>query len=100
MTDRDKIVEIMALGRYTRHEDVTIEDFAKLSEKLQEQWMRGDRAALEALEEAGYAVVPKEPTLRMVTEMWKAQGDPKDGICFGMDRAYQAMLTAAQGDEG
>lgn len=49
-------------------------------------------AALSALDAAGFAVVPKEPTEAML----EAGANKYDGDMNKQERAYRAMLSAAQ----
>lgn len=56
-------------------------------------------AALSALDAAGYAVVPKEPTEAMLTAgvpRLMSSGRGSNALCF----AYRAMLQASQSDTG
>jgi hypothetical protein len=52
---------------------------------------KGVRAALAAIDAAGFAIVPKEPTEEMETAYWRAQGMDR-APC---DQTWDAMLAAA-----
>jgi hypothetical protein len=53
--------------------------------------IRHARAALAAIDAAGFAIVPKEPTEEMETAYWRAQGMDR-APC---DQTWDAMLAAA-----
>ncbi len=89
MTDREKIVEIMAIAiAWFFDENDTPDDAAK--------------AALKALEEAGYVIVPKEPTDEMVSAGQKPNRTIHDHsylTAHSVETRYKAMIQAAQGEE-
>lgn len=83
MTDsKADIVEVMARA-------IAAQDDATGGSRYSAYWLNLARAALTALEEAGYAVVPREPTEAMVKAAW---GQTE---YFGQEREIWATMLAA-----
>lgn len=80
------IVETMA-------EAYDIEIWGRLKGGADETGMRGMRAALKAAEDAGYVLVPKEPTGEMNSAGFKHACDHWVGQ--DVPKMYRAMLAAA-----
>lgn len=82
MTQRMKVREILQSRTYFKCEDYNLSDADEL---------------IKAFEEAGLAIVPIEPTEKMVEAGFQHTGDP----CWHEDvaRAYRAMLAAAKEGE-
>ncbi|GGA45811.1 hypothetical protein [Pelagibacterium lentulum] len=91
MTD---ITEIMARALWPLQEWGGIEHNAYLAAQ----------AAISALNEAGYVIVPKEPSIEMIAAFWRQKntGTQEPGL-MGPDRddysAYRAMIEASKRDE-
>jgi hypothetical protein len=102
MTERDKIVEIVAraladcIGLSCDHPQCDCDFECERFEKSVESRKYDATAALAALEQAGYAIVPREPTEAML----KAGGDWLARISDGSEREiYKAMLAASSPKE-
>ena len=92
----DDIVEIMARRMYPATFELPR---INLHKPLYDKAMAKSRAAVAALRDAGYEIVPVEPTEAMMREGADWLPVTPGGAtnkCAG--RVYEAMLTAAKGD--
>lgn len=103
----DKVVEIMARGIYQNwHGEHQHKPWDSLRVMHQMQWTGHASAALTALTEAGYAVVPVEPTEAMkragaTSVLTDLQGCRPATIRAAAEDAidvYRAMIAAAKED--
>lgn len=88
MTDYSKadVVEVMARA-------IAAEDDATGGSRYSAYWLNLARAALTALEEAGYVTVPREPTEAMIGAGAVAEGD--GNLSVQALNIYAAMLAAS-----
>jgi len=100
----DKLIEVLARDHSGRVFDQFFcdphrspERRAQWIEKTWKAYMPEARAALTAIREAGYAVVPVEPTEKMLEAGWRILPDMLGGDAPG--EVYRAMIAAAQ-EEG
>jgi hypothetical protein len=101
MTERDKIVEIVARGIYSE-EPVGVREWQDAPVATADSCRAMATAALAALEQAGYAVVPREPTEDMVnkggselTPEWLSDESP----FFAARNVWLTMLAASSPKE-
>ncbi len=100
-----EIEEAMARAMQDRYErespwkgDGTTWD--ELEEHTRQGWLEDARAALRALSEQGYAVVPVEPTEAMVAAAMDEWHEDRNTVYLHvlMRDCWRAMLDAAGGD--
>ena len=112
---RDEMIEVMARGVLVQHwldagcdqeqaiQTARTQELFDGDEDIGDDWsteLTYQRAALSALEVAGYVVVPREPTPEML-DAFIEDAVKCDGLCDGLviDNprvGYAAMLSAAQ----
>lgn len=85
------VVEVMAVAHFER--DGNRWDRPEMTDADRAAFMADMQAALSALDAAGYAVVPKEPTMAMLRAFQNMTDD--NGSCLVIP-GYRAMLSAAQ----
>jgi hypothetical protein len=101
VTDRDKLIEAMARGLCkSEWPSGTERDY----DMMWEGWVTDAQAALAAIEANGFAVVPREPTVKMVAagfHEYVLRPSGTDGMEL-IDYCYRAMIAAApmQGGKG
>lgn len=100
MTEREKIVEVMARGlcrlriQSNLRYDTKVRGAAWLQQAEDAGWhafVEEASAALTALEASGMAVVPREPT----PEMYRAGSERLQMVLTSADGVWGAMLSAA-----
>jgi hypothetical protein len=96
MTDRDKLIEAMARAICEYETPESYDDLPEIS-MIKKYFRATAQAALAAIEAAGFAVVPLEPTEAMMRA-----GDQEMPNPTCLVSAYRAMLAAApmQGGKG
>jgi hypothetical protein len=97
----DKLIEILARGIWASEYD---EQFDSLHPRSVRRALAVQQAtaALTAIREAGWAVVPVEPTEAMLDASWKQTGESKEmrpRTHHHYARHYRAMLNAITQEE-
>lgn len=94
---KEKIARALCLGMY----GVPSREYDRLHDDSKEELRISAAAAFRAIEEAGYVVVPKEPTAAMIeagriSDPLSCDVDEND-IAMVYGRIYEGMISAVSG---